>query len=262
MGAEVTRRRLLVGAAFLPLAIYSGLVLSLLCFFQGDRAAAALLSHRVQYSAGLSLVCATIATALSCCVALPAAYALSRMRFRGRWLADTVLELPILVSPAALGALILIFFTNPFGAWFQRHVPLIFAVPGVMAAQFVSVVGLTTRYLRSTFDEVPARYEGVARSLGASPLIAFSTVTLPLARRGILSALVLTWAKAIGEFGATITVAGTMAMKTETLPTAIFMSLASADIEGAVVLILLLILIGFGSLLLARSLGKGPHAHD
>ena len=107
-------------------------------------------------------------------------------------------------------------------------------------------------------DEIPQRYEDVARSLGASPVKAFFTITIPLAKRGIIVSSILTWAKALGEFGATITIAGSMAMKTETLPIAIFMRLASADIEGTVVLILILISMGLGILYSVRLLMRKP----
>jgi molybdate transport system permease protein len=106
-------------------------------------------------------------------------------------------------------------------------------------------------------DEIPVRYEAVARTLGASPSKAFLTITLPLSRRGIIAASILSWAKALGEFGATITIAGSMAMKTETLPIAIFMRLASAEIEGTVVLILILVFIGLSILYVVRVFSKG-----
>ena len=80
------------------------------------------------------------------------------------------------------------------------------------------------------------------------------TVTLPLARNGLIAALILTWAKALGEFGATLMVAGTMAFRTETLPIAIFMRLSTADIEGTVVLILVLVTVGLTALAIARLL--------
>ena len=98
----------------------------------------------------------------------------------------------------------------------------------------------------------------MARTLGASPLHAFLTVTLPLARNGLIAALILTWAKALGEFGATLMVAGTMAMRTETLPIAIFLRLASADIEGTVAMILVLVVIGLTALTIARWLLRRP----
>ena len=101
------------------------------------------------------------------------------------------------------------------------------------------------------------RYEAVARTLGASPFQAFTTVTLPLSKRGIYAALILSWAKALGEFGATITIAGSMAMKTETLPIAIFMRLSSAEIEGSVILILILVSIGLSILYIVRLLSRG-----
>jgi molybdate transport system permease protein len=108
--------------------------------------------------------------------------------------------------------------------------------------------------LKTAFDEVPVELERVARTLGASPVHCLVTVSLPLARRGIVAAFILSWAKAVGEFGATIMVAGTMAMRTETVPVAIFLRLASADIEGTVALILLLVMLGLGALYAARRL--------
>ena len=184
---------------------------------------------------------------------MPAAYALSRFEFRGRLLADTILEFPIIVSPAALGAILLIFFNNPLGEWIQEHlITFVFAFAGIVLAQFVTVLGIATRFVKTALDEIPTEYERVARSLGAGPFRAFATTTLPLAKRGLFTAFVLSWAKAMGEFGATITVAGTMAMRTETLPVAIYMRLSSADIEGTVALIVLLLVIGLGSLFLVR----------
>lgn len=154
----------------------------------------------------------------------------------------------MIVSPVALGALILIFFNTPAGGFVQNSIQVVFTVYGILLAQFITTVGIATRLIKAAMDEIPARYEDAAKTLGASPFKAFLTVTLPLSRRGIVASSILTWAKALGEFGATITVAGSMAMKTETLPVAIFMRLASADIEGTAVLVLILIGIGLGLL--------------
>jgi molybdate transport system permease protein len=210
----------------------------------------------------LSLVAATLAACLALALAIPAAYALSRYRFCGRELVDTVLEFPIIVSPAALGAMLLIFFNNPLGEWIQEHaMRFVFSFAGIVLAQFVTVLGVAVRLLKTSFDEVPAELETVARTLGATPRHAWFTITLPLARRGLIAAFILAWAKALGEFGATIMVAGTMAMRTETLPVAIFLRLASADIEGTVALILVLVSIGLAALYATRRLlGKAVHA--
>jgi molybdate transport system permease protein len=168
----------------------------------------------------------------------------------------------MIVSPAALGAMLLIFFNNPLGLWIQDHgVQFVFTSYGIILAQFVTVCGVATRLIKAAMDEIPTRYEAVARTLGASPLKAFLTITLPLTRRGIYAAAILSWAKALGEFGATITIAGSMAMRTETLPVAIFMRLSSAEIEGTVVLIIVLLAIGLGTLYVVRLIsGRAAYA--
>lgn len=238
--------------------VYGGLILSLFYFFKGPLFLETLCSERTLFSIRLSLITATSATATSVFLAIPAAYALSRHSFFGREFIDTILELPMIVSPVALGALILIFFNTPAGAFAEETgFRLVFTVHGIILAQFVTTVGIATRLIKAAMDEIPHRYEEAAKTLGASPSRAFFTVTLPLCRRGIVASAILTWAKALGEFGATITVAGSMAMKTETLPVAIFMRLASADIEGTAVLVLILIGIGLGLLYVVRIFAKG-----
>ncbi len=254
--------RLTISAALAVLAFYAGLIASLGYFFDLTQVRQLWASERTWFALHLSLTAATLAAVLALVLAVPAAYALSRGRFRGRLLADSILEFPIIVSPAALGAIVLIFFNNPLGEWLQRRVvTFVFAFAGIVLAQFVTVLGLATRFVKTALDEIPPDYERVARSLGARPWYAFATTTLPLAKRGIFTAFVLAWAKAMGEFGATITVAGTMAKRTETLPIAIYMRLSSADIEGTVALILLLLVIGLGSLGVVRWLsGRRFHA--
>jgi molybdate transport system permease protein len=255
-------RRTTIFASLLVLALYGGLIISLCWFLKAPTLRETLTSSRTLFSVRLSLVAATVAAVSAILLAIPAAYALSRYRFRCRELVDTILEFPIIVSPAALGAIILIFFNNPIGEWIQAQwVRFVFTFAGIVLAQFVTILGVAVRMLKTSFDEVPLELETVARSLGATPRHAFFTVTLPLARRGLLAAFILSWAKALGEFGATIMVAGTMAMRTETLPIAIYMRLASADIEGTVALILVLVFTGLAALSLSRwLLRKVSHA--
>ena len=249
----MTFRRTTIFAALLILLLYGGLILSILYFFDGKILWESLSSSRTLFSIRLSLVAATIATVLALLIALPAGYALSRFHFRGRQVVDSFLEFPMIVSPAALGAVVLIFFNNPLGGWIQENiVTFIFSFAGIVLAQFITITGVTVRFVKSAFDEVPHELETTARTLGASPLHSFLTVSLPLARRGIVAATILSWAKALGEFGATITVAGTMAMRTETLPIAIYMHLETADIKGTVALILILVAIGLSALFATR----------
>jgi molybdate transport system permease protein len=257
----VTFKRLSITFGLCVFAIYAGLILSLLYFYDGTLFLDTLCSARTLFSLRLSLLSATGATLISIFFAVPSAYALSRYRFFGHQIIDTMLELPMIVSPVALGALVLIFFNTPAGTLIQeKGVQVVFTVYAILLAQFVTTVGVATRLIKAAMDEIPARYEDVAKTLGASPARAFFTITLPLSRKGIIAAAILTWAKALGEFGATITIAGSMAMKTETLPTAIFMRLANADIEGTAVLVLILISIGLGVLYGVRFLeGRRPY---
>jgi len=251
-------RKISIACSFATFGLYAALILSLFYFFQGDKLLDTLLSERTLFSVRLSLAAATISTVFSIVIALPAAFALSRYEFRGKRAVDTMLELPMIVSPAALGAMLLIFFNNPLGLWIQDHgAQFVFTFYGIVLAQFVTICGVSTRLIKAAMDEIPPRYEAVARTLGASPAKAFLTITLPLSKRGIIAASILSWAKALGEFGATITIAGSMAMKTETLPIAIFMRLSSAEIEGTVVLILILVSIGLSILYAVRFLSRG-----
>ncbi|MBN1547510.1 MAG: ABC transporter permease subunit [Syntrophaceae bacterium] len=110
--------------------------------------------------------------------------------------------------------------------------------------------------MKATFDSIDPRYEQVGRTLGCSKTSVFFRVTLPLARNGLLASCILTWARAIGEFGATITLAGAMKPKTETLPVAIFLSLSTADIEKAIAVIITLITIAGVALFVLRKIGK------
>lgn len=252
----MTPRRIFIACAFSVLLLYGGLIASLFYFFEWPLVQRTLFSPRTLFSVRLSLIAATAATILSVAIAIPAAYALSRYDFKGRRWIDAMLEFPLVVSPAALGAILLIFFHNPLGSWIQKTgVSFVFSLYGIVLAQFVTTAGVATRLLKAVMDEIPHRYEMVARTLGAEPMVAFLTITLPMSKRGIIAAAVLTWAKAMGEFGASITVGGSMAMRTETLPIAIFMRLSTADIEGSVVLILILISIGLIPLFTVRGLG-------
>ena len=246
-------------AALLLFHFYILLLFSLLHFFEGGKFLRVLLAPDVLFSIRLSLIAATLAMLLAVAIGLPAAYALSRLNFPGKKIVDTFLELPIIMSPVALGAALLIFFNSRAGMAIQeKGLLFVFEFPGIVLAQFATIAGLATRLLKTALDEISPRYEAVARSLGSSAWEAFRRVTLPLAFRGILSAMILCWAKAVGEFGATVMLAGTMAFKTETMPVAIFMSLASADIPKTIILILILAGIGLAALYAVRLAERRP----
>jgi molybdate transport system permease protein len=164
----------------------------------------------------------------------------------------------MIVSPSALGAMILIFFSNPIGNWIQNNlIEVVFDINGIVVAQVITTLGLTVRFVKQAFDNVPIRYEQITKSFGSSSFFTFFKITLPNAKRGIFYAGILSFAKSIGEFGATITVAGSMQLKTETLPIGIFMHLSSADLNGAVIMITILITISFFILYFLRIFNRG-----
>jgi molybdate transport system permease protein len=231
------------------------IIFSLVAYTDWRTFLSTLLSKEILFAVRLSLFTATGATILAMVIAIPAAYAISQTRFPGKSIVDTILDLPIVVSPIALGAALLVFFNTPAGSAIEsRLIRFVFEVPGIILAQFTVVSALAVRLLKSTFDSINPRYEQVGRTLGLSKFQVFFRVTLPLAKNGLIAAAVLTWARAVGEFGATVTLVGATKMKTETLPVAIFLNLATADVEKAVAVIFILIAIAAAALIVLRKL--------
>lgn len=250
-------RYTMITAALCIFIFYLGLILSLFYFIGGKGFWEAVSNPYTLFSIRLSLISATVATFLAVIIGLPSAYALSRFEFFGKRILDTFLEIPMIISPIALGASFLVFFNTPLGGLIQnRGIFFVFEVPGIILAQFATIAGLAIRLMKASLDEISPRYEAVARSLGSSPWQAFYRISLPLAFRGLLASVILSWAKAFGEFGATVTLAGAMPGKTETMPIAIFTALASANIDKAIVLILILVAFGLLTLYTVRLTGK------
>lgn len=246
-------KKLTIGITLGIFIFYLLLVLSLFAFINPLKLVQAFASERVWFSVTLSLKAAVIATFLSVILAVPSAYALSRYEFPGKRIIDVLLEVPLVVTPIALGAMLLIFFQTRLGEIVQTHgLSFVFEFPGIILAQFLTTVGIAVRTMKNTFDGISPRYEMVACTLGATPTWAFLTVTLPMAKTGMLAATILAFAKCIGEFGATIMLAGAMPMKTETLPISIFMRVGSADIEGMALMILILLSVGLSVLFILR----------
>ncbi len=246
-----------IALSFFALLIYGGLFISLFYFFDTKNFFHTLTSNRVVFSIILSLKAAFLASILALILALPSGYALSRYDYPFKSIIDTILEFPIIVSPAALGAVVLIFFNTPLGEWIENNTKsFIFTFYGIVLAQFITVYGIAVRFIKNGFDLIDSEVEQTAHILGASEVYTFFKISIPLAKKAILSSFILSFAKALGEFGATITVAGTMAYKTETLPVSIYMHLEVADIKTTVALIIILVLIGILSLFLARVLNN------
>jgi molybdate transport system permease protein len=251
-GDNVFRAATVSALALLAL-FFVVIIVSLLTYTSWRSIGAALIAPETLFAVKLSLITATISTVLAILVAVPVAYAISKNNFFGKSLVDSLLDLPIVVSPIALGAALLVFFNTPLGAAINNNViRFVFSVPGIVLAQFTIISALAVRLLKSTFDGIDMRYEHVARTLGCSKPEAFFRVIMPLAKDGLIASGILTWARATGEFGATVTLAGATAMRTETLPISIYLNLASANTGQAVALVLILVVISLAALLLIR----------
>lgn len=217
--------------------------------------AEAVVSPDVRAAVLLSVICATLAAVLALLVAVPAAYVLARYRFFGATILDALLDVPVLLSPVALGLALLLFFRAWPGRFIEAHfLRFVFEVPGIVAAQFILAMALEVRVLKSAFEEIDPRLEHVARCLGCSPGAAFRRVTLPLVRPGLVAAFVLGWCRAAGDFGASVMIAGAVPRKTETIPIAIYLNLASVRLERAVVLGLVLTAVAMVGLVVVRLL--------
>ncbi len=222
---------------------------------------AALGQPDIQHAIRLSLLCATLAAGLAMLFAIPSAYVLARYSFPGRTVIDALLDVPIIISPIAIGITLLLMFRSAPGSWVQENlVRFVFEVPGIILAQFIIALALQVRVLKATFEEINPRLEQVARYLGCGPWSAMWRVTLPLARPGLIAALVLGWGRAIGDYGATVTIAGTVKGKTDTIPVSIVLNWSAVRIEAAVALVMVLTFIALLVLLAVRTAAGGHRA--
>jgi len=193
---------------------------------------------------GLSLKVAGWATAINLFLGVAAGYALARLRFPGRELLDAVLTLPMVLPPTVLGyyLLVLIGKRGPLGAWLFEHfgITLIFSWQGAVIAATLVSFPLVMKSARAAFENLDPQLAQAARVLGLSEAALFFRVSLPLAWRGILAGLLLAFARALGEFGATLMVAGSIPGRTQTLSIAVYEAVQSGQDELANSLVIII----------------------
>jgi molybdate transport system permease protein len=218
----------------------------------------------VRYAIRLTLISCTIAAILSLWVATPLGYVMSRYRFPGKALIDTLVDIPIVLPPLVLGLSLLILFHLDLGGWKledwlrdRLHFPVTFQVRGVILAQFCVAAAFAVRTMRVTFDQINPRAEDVARTLGCTRGQAFLQVALPQAWRGMIAAGTIAWARALGEFGPILVFAGSTRMRTEVLSTTVFLELSIGNLGAAVAVSLLMVLLAMIVLFVLRALGTG-----
>ncbi|AMV33366.1 Sulfate transport system permease protein CysW [Pirellula sp. SH-Sr6A] len=229
---------------------------------------AALGKPEIQEAFKLTIASCTVAALLSVWVGTPLGYILSRYRFFGRRLIDTIVDIPIVLPPLVLGLSLLILFHQPFPMthWLGKgwilddyfrsiKFPISYRWPAVILAQFTVSCAFAVRTMRVTFDQVSSRPEEVARTLGSSRAHAFLCVALPQASRGMLAAGTIAWARALGEFGPILVFAGATRFRTEVLSTTVFLELSVGQLDAAVAVSLLMVAMAVLVLLSLRMLG-------
>ena len=190
----------------------------------------------------LTLKVAGWATAINLVLGVAVGYALSRLRFRGRDVLDAVLTLPMVLPPTVLGYYLLVLLGRhgAIGQWLQQNlgIQLIFTWQGAVIAASVVAFPLVFKAARASFENVEPSLEQAARVLGLSEAAVFFRITLPLAWRGILSGTLLAFARATGEFGATLMVAGSIVGETQTLSIAVYEAVQAGQDQTANFLVL------------------------
>ena len=189
----------------------------------------------------------------------PTAYILARWSFPGKRLLDSLVDLPIVVPPAVAGVALLLAFGR-----YGRLAPelsalgihLSFSTPSVVLAQLFVASPFYVRSARAGFLAVDRRLEEASATLGYGGWGTFRRITVPLALPSLIAGAVLTWARALGEFGATIMFAGNLMGVTQTMPLAVYLSLESGDLDGAVALSVVLILVSLAVSLLVRLIDR------
>ena len=233
--------------------IILAMIMADLAYVDKESMLGALRSPEIHYSIVLSLLSCTLSTILSLWVAIPLGYLTSRFDFPGKRLLDTVLDIPIVLPPLVIGISLLALFNFAPFSWTSEWV--VFEIPAVILAQFMVACAFATRAMRISFDQIPERYEKVALTLGCNRGKAFWLVVMPQTRRGIVAAGTLAWARSLGEFGPILVFAGSTRMRTEVLPTSVYLEIQAGNLKGALAVSLIMIVAAAAVLATSRIMG-------
>jgi molybdate transport system permease protein len=209
----------------------------------------------------LSVRVATVAMFASLPVGIAVAYLLARAHFPGKSIVNGIVLLPLILPPVVTGYLLLLSFgrRGPIGAFLDEHFGIVFSFRWTGAALACAVMAfpLLVRAIRLSIESVDRRLEDAAGTLGANPLWVFLFVTLPLILPGIIAGMILCFAKAMGEFGATITFVSNIPGETQTLPSAIYtLTQIPGGESGALRLTLVSIVISMGALVISELMAR------
>lgn len=214
-------------------------------------------SEEVRFSLKLSLYTASLSTFICIILAIPTAYALTRTAFPFKKFFQVIIEMPLSMPYLVLGLSLLIIFSSEWGKVLKDlGFRVVFDKNGIIVAQTVVNFPYVIRFIRIAFEEVDMRLEFIAGSLGASRWKRFITITLPLSKNAIITMIILTWSRALGEFGATLMLVGATRMKTETLPISVYLNLATGDMGAAMASASIILFVSFLSLFISSWIGR------
>ena len=207
-----------------------------------------LVAREIRAALWLSIWTTAVTVLIGLAFAIPMGYALSRFRFPGHMLIDSIVDLPIILPPLLVGLSLLVFFQTRTGQFIEdTGLRFVFQQKGIILCQFLASASFGIRAVKLTFDGIDPRLEHVAMTLGSTRSGAFFRVALPLARRGIITGAILIWTRAFGIFGPLMVFVGAVRMRTEVLPTTIYLEQSVGRIEVALaVAVLMLILAAVG----------------
>ncbi|MBC8872045.1 MAG: ABC transporter permease [Planctomycetes bacterium] len=215
-----------------------------------------LMAEEIRAALWLSLWTTVVTVLIGMVFAIPTGYALSRYRFPGHALVDSIVDLPILMPPLIVGLSLLVFFQTPAGRWIEDSgLQFTFQKKGIVLCQLLVSTSFGIRALKLTFDSIDPRLEHVAMTLGYGRAGAFTWVALPLAFRGIVTGAILIWTRAFGIFGPLIVFVGAVRMRTEVLPTTIYLEQSVGRIEVALAVAILMLALATIALVGIRMLG-------
>jgi molybdate transport system permease protein len=242
--------------------LIASLLIADVAFTTWDTFVTAFTKPEIQSSLRLTLLTCTVSALMALGVAVPMGYSLARFSFRGRWLVDTVVDVPLMLPPLVLGLSLLILFHLPINGWELESwlrddigFGVTYRWPAVILAQFTVAAAFAIRTMRITFEQINPRAEDVARTLGCTRAQAFARIAVPQASRGMIAAGTVAWARSLGEFGPILVFAGATRMKTEVLSTSVFLELNVGQLQSAVAVSLAMVLIAVSVVIALRLLG-------
>ncbi|HUT01812.1 MAG TPA: ABC transporter permease [Phycisphaerae bacterium] len=249
------------------LLLFVGAVMSVILadltsrFFQWDILFGLFRQPHVLAAMKLSGFTSGVTLALVVLFCVPIGYALSRYRFPGHAVVDTIIDLPIVMPPLAIGVSLLVLFASEPGKWLGDRMDGIGwdrnAAAGIILCQFLLSVPFAIRAAKSAFDGVDGELEGLAMTLGCTRWRAFWRVALPMARGGLLAGCVMAWARAVGLYGPLMVFVGCVRGKSEVLPNTIYLEVSTGGIEVALAVTMVMIALAGVALVAIHGLAGG-----